>query len=346
MTVPPVRSGDGRSSWQQDGPPPPVSATSQPYSPKRRPWIWGVALAAIVTLVVGLVVWKSAASHDGHGLGDPDAAASGGVDRTIGVLREKDPVCDDWATVSNELAAHEEKWAASNRGIPSTAWSPEQRQVFITASTAMGSAADKYELMLSKATNVVVQELIAQTIVYLRSYVERIPNYVEADSLIAGVAGNFGTAVTYMCSVAPLVAGTGSSGGMTHSTAPEPAALVPFMNGADPACTSLVALIDRQNSQLGGWSATDSTVPSAHWTPTQRDLNFAAREVISRDAMEIRAIAKTAESAIFADLLVARADYMQVFADSIPTYKQDDALLWTTVSSLGGGLTAACKAKL
>ncbi|MCB0949551.1 MAG: hypothetical protein KDB44_09790 [Mycobacterium sp.] len=333
MTMPPL-----------GGPSPSAQDRSLPNSSaNRRRWMGlGLSLVVVIAVVIGLVVWKA-----NHGPGAGTATpADDGVDRTVGLLREKDPVCDEWIVVSNKLASNEEKWAASNRGVPATAWSPEQRAIFSQVSEAMVMAADQYEAMLPKARDVVIQELIAQTIVYLRSYVERVPNYVESDGLIAGVAGNFGTAVTYMCSVVPLLPATNNGELRTRSLVPEPAALRPFLADGDPACTKFVELIDRQRSQLRGWAATDSTIPAAKWTPSQRALNNAAREVIMRDAAGVRAIAESAKSSIMADLLVTRAEYMQLFADRIPAYTQDDALLWTTVTSLGGGLTAACKAVL
>ncbi len=337
MTAPPTPPRSGSPRWPQDRPPSPDS-----FFNRRRWMMLGLSLAVIVAVVLGLVVWNAS----DHGSGGPSSASDGDVDRTVGVLREKDPVCDEWIAVSNELASKEERWAASNRGIPATAWSPEQREIFSSVSEAMDSAADKYESLLPKARNILVQELVAQTIVYLRSYVQEVPNYVEADSLIAGVAGNFGTAVTYMCSVVPLLPTPSGSNNRTRSSVPNPTDLTPFVVDGDPACARTVELIDRQRSQLSGWAAADSTIAASEWTSGQRALNNAAREVIARDITDLRAIAESAESPIMADLLVARAEYMQAFADKIPTYTEDDALLWTTVTSLGGGLTAACKAKL
>ncbi len=337
MTTPPKPPQSGSPRWPQDRPLAPDALVH-----RRRWMILGLSLAVVVAVVLGLVVWKAS----GHGSGGSGSASDGDVDRTVGLLRERDPVCDEWIAVSNELAAKEGRWAASNRGVPATAWSPEQREIFANVSEAMGSAADRYESMLPKARNVVVQELIAQTIVYLRSYIEEVPNYVEADSLIAGVAGNFGTAVTYMCSVVPLLPAARGVDKTSRSSVPNPADLTPFIADGDPACIRIIELIDRQKSQLRGWASADSTIPATEWTPTQRALNNAAREVIARDVTDLRAIAESAGSSIMADLLVTRAEYMQAFADKIPEYTADDALLWTTVSSLGGGLSAACKAKL
>lgn len=301
----------------------------------------GVVLVVVVALAIGLVVWKSTSGPGGT------AQSETGVDRTVGVLREKDPVCDDWSAAVVELASREEKWLALDDGIPATKWTPEHREIFVSVGEAMTAAADKFESMLPKARSVVLQELIAQTIVYMRAYVERIPEYVESDRFINGVAFNFTNAVTYMCDTGTLLHVPGGTEKATRSSVSNPAALMPFMaDGKDQACAKYLELLDRQKTYLSGWTATDSTIPAAQWTPAQRALSNAAREVILRDLNDVRALADVAESGIMADLLVTRADYMQVFADAIPTYTPNDKFLWATVTSIGGGLSAACKATL
>ncbi len=344
MSVPPMPPGGGPPSYPQDGPPLPGAGTPPPNSSHRRRWILlGGVLVVVVALTVGLVVWKSASSQGPGGPGQSEA----GLDRTVGLLRERDPVCEEWAAAVNELVLQEKKWAALNKGVPATEWTPEQREIFKSVGEAKSAAADQFESMLPKARSAVLQELIAQTIVYTRAYVERIPEYVGSDALIAGVAGNFSNAVTYMCSVVPLLPAPNGREKVTRSSVPEPAALTPFIADGDPACAKLLEVLDRQRAQLGGWAkVADSRIPAAQWTPDQRALNNAAREVILRDVKDVRAIVDIAESAIMADLLVTRADYMQAFADTIPTHAPDDALLWTTVTSIGGGLSAACQATL
>ncbi len=344
MSVPPMPPGGGPSSYPQYPPPPPSVGTPPSNSSHRRRWIvLGGVLAVVVALTVGLVVWKST-SNQGEG---GTAQSEAGLDRTVGVLRERDPVCDDWGPAIVELTSREKKWLTLNRDIPAAKWTPEHREIFVSVGEAMTAAADKFEAMLPKTRSVVLQELIAQTIVYMRAYVERIPEYVESDRFINGVAFNFGNAVTKMCDAGTLLRVPGGTEKTTRSSVPEPAGLTPFMaNGKDPACAKLLEVIDRQNTYLSGWAATDPMIPAEQWTPDQRALNNAAREVILRDVNVVRALADVAESAIMADLLATRADYMQAFADSIPTYAADDGNLWATVAYIGGGLGAACKATL
>lgn len=335
MTAPPTPPRSGSPRWPQDRPPSPGS-----FFNRRRWMMLGLYLAVIVAVVLGLVVWNAS----DHGSGGPSSASDGDVDRTVGVLREKDPVCDEWGKYADELAEKEERWAGLNKGIPAAKWTPEQREIFESVGRAMSTAANRFESILPDARNVVLKELIAQTIVYLRAYVERIPSYVASDGLIAGVAGNFSNAVTYMCSAVPLV--SAGDGPRLSSWVQEPSELKDFMKVRDPVCDKFVALADRQNAALIGWAAMDSTIAAGDWTPKQRTLYDAVRKTITRNLARFREIASDAEGSVMGDLIATQNAYVKEFADAIPSYAPDDRQLWAVATSLGGGLAAACEAQL
>lgn len=336
MTMPPG-TDPPRSPYPEPSPPGP--------SNPRRWMVLGVSVAVVIAVVAGLVVWKGLATRNDADIA-ATAAADDGVDRTIGLLREKDPVCDEWIEFADALSKNEEQWAASNRGIPATKWTFEQREIFVSAGEAMATAADQFESILPKARNVVIQELMAQTIVYLRAYVERIPTYVGSDGLIAGVANNFGAAITYMCSAVPLVSRLSRGKNPVSSATGEPAALEPFMVEKDSVCAEFQALIERQSAQLSGWVAGDSMKPAVLWTPKERTLSNAAREVLTRDYGHLLELQERSGNPIMSDLLLTQAAYMEAFAGAMPTYVPDDSQLWTTVTFLGGGLNSACRAEL
>ncbi|GJF11835.1 hypothetical protein NGTWS0302_20030 [Mycolicibacterium cyprinidarum] len=304
----------------------------------------GLSLAMVIAVVIGLLVWKATSNH-GPGA-ETTTPASDGVDRTVGLLREKDPVCDDWGKYADELAEQEERWAALNKGVPAAEWTPKQHEIFDSVGEAMITAADRFEAILPKTRNVVLQELIAQTISYLRAYVDRIPIYVESDGFIAGVANNFGGAVTYMCNAVPIVPAPSDEQEQMLSAAPDASSLAPFMADKDPVCPKFQALIERQRAQLGGWMAGNSMKSAAQWTPKEEALNAAAREVLNRDSEKLFELGKSADNPIVSDLMLTQAAYMQAFSEVLPNYTPDDAQLWTTVTYLGGGLSSACKAQL
>lgn len=301
----------------------------------------GVSLAVVVALVVGLLVWEVARPAGSGGIGP---SADDGVDRTVGLLQEKDPVCDGWHRYADELAVKERRWAVSDDGVPAAKWSPEQRGVFESTGEAMSTAADQFESLLPQARSVILQELIAQTIVYLRAYVERIPAYVQSDRLIAGAAGNFSNAVTYMCSAVPLVRGNHSAG--WNSEVQNPADLRPFIESGDPICAEFTTVSDRQDEAISGWTVTDSTVPAEQFTPQQRELFDAVRFVLVDDMDKFEDLASRAKGTVLGDLILVQNAYTQAFVDAIPHYTPDDAQLWTVVTAIGGGIIAACEAHL
>jgi len=296
----------------------------------------------VIALVAGLLVWK--ATSNPSGTGDPTPTASDGTDRTVGLLRERDPVCDDWAKSFDVFSESLKQWQSLNKGIPAAKWTPEQRAIFIETGEAMARSSEQFESILPKARNVVLQELIAQAVVHLRAYVEKIPTYVDEDALTSGVAINFSNAVTYMCSAVPLAPATDRAGPNWSSTVNNPSGLVDFMEGPDPVCGDFLAVSEKQNTALKGWAETDPTVPAEQWTPKEKKLNEAVSTVLNQYLPEFRRLAEGAEGRIVGDLLATQASYTQAYADAIPTYTPEDDQLWKATIALAGGIGAACEA--
>lgn len=341
MTQPPVPPAAGPPWPNNSAPLPPT----RPPRPKRTPWIiLGGALVVVIALVVGIVLWKSGSSGNA---GDSSNIAGGGGDRTVGLLREEDPVCADWLKYADELAAETAQWAEIDETIPAAKWSKEEREIYSTASEAFLAAADRFEYILPQAAHTALQELIAQTIVYWRAYVDALPNYETQDGKYAGVASNFGAAVSFMCTAAPIVALRVADVDVSpEAKASEPAELKPIMTVEDAACREFLALVDRQNAVLSGWEATDPNVPAAKWTLEQRQLNMAAADVMAGDADEARRIADSAQNLVLADLLRTYAAYVDAYVGVVPTYEADDNQIWRVATYLGGGIRSACGAQL
>jgi hypothetical protein len=299
-----------------------------------------LCVGVVVAVVVGLVVWRGVSGSSGDPGDDGPSPTPDAARGSVGLLREKDPICDQWLKFGQELSDKEKQWAELDEAIPASQWTPEQLDIYSAVAQAMSTAADQYESILPMATHPVIQELGAQTIVYLRGYIERIPTYVEQDNALARVASGFDGALSFMCTAVPLTPAAG--GGDKASAAEHPAELIPFMTTKAPVCDEYRALIDRQDSQLGGWHASDPKIPAAEWTPEQRKLNTAAQEVMNRDASQVREMAGRASNAILHDLLITQAEYLQAYADAIPTYIPDEHVLWRSATLLAGGLMTVC----
>lgn len=342
MTLPPMPPSSG-PPWPNQYPPQHSGPPPKPR-PNRKPWLFvGVSLFAVVALVVGLLAWRETSLIQDAGTGEPSQSANE-TNREIGLLREKDPLCDDWHGAVDKLKAETAAWSKIDDSIPATSWTPEQRRTYEDAGKALIASSDRFESVLAKAENAVIQELVAQTVVYMREFVKRIPNYQQDDGPFASVATNFSNAVTYMCSSVPLApAGTdGESSG--NSSVPSPAALTDFMPERDAKCDEFSSIIDHQNTVLSGWADADATTPAAQWTEKQKALNNAARKVIEKSATQLEGVARMAQDRIMGDLILAQTAYMKAYADSIPTYTPDDNWLWRSAVGIGGGLIAACEA--
>lgn len=310
----------------------------------RKPWILiGVSVSVVLVLILGLLVWQETSRESGSGTGDPSRMADDRIDRSVGLLREKDPVCDHWHQAADELNARTEVWSEVDDLTPASRWTPEQKRIYADVGEAMTASSDRFESILPKARNVTIQELIAQVIVYLRKYVQALPEYVESDRRYASIAMNFVNAVTYSCSAVPLVEDMADDE-ILVSTVAQPALLEDFMPSPDQICAEYLSVVELQNTVLSGWAETDATVAAAQWTEKERALNNAAREVLLTDSTRVREIARNAEGRVIGDLIALQSSYMRAFADAIPTYAPDDVWLWRVSTGIGGGLGAACGA--
>lgn len=298
------------------------------------------ALFAVVTLAAGLL-WITTDDRK-----DPGSTSSAGdVDRTVGLLREKDPVCDEWGKHADELAENTRTWLAIDPATPAANWSLEQLERINTAAEAILSATDRFESILPLARNPVLQELVAQVIVYWRAYVDSIPEYTERDGKLSGVASNFGNAVTFICAAMPL-SPQAEGNSRRQSSTEDIAELTPVIVTFDAACDEFMRLANRQNALLRSWADEDPAKPASEWSSEQRRLNRAAQEVLTRDAGQVRNIAEGTANTRFANLLFTYSAYVQAFVESIPRYTQADDQLWKVATYLAGGLGSACEAEL
>ncbi len=331
--------GGGPSQWPPASPPSPPDFGVAPNRSNRRRWVWvGVSLAAVVALVVGLLVWEATSDSAAGGSGQ---SADNGADRMVGLVRQEDPVCADWLEIGDELAAGTERWADLDKSTPVNEWTAEQRDVFDAAARAMRSAADEFEAILPKAKSQLLKELISQSIVYWHRYLDALSNYAATDGKLAAVASNFSGAVTFVCTAVPLV--PDQEGGERRSMVAEPAELSAFMPAKDRVCTDFLAMIDDQNAVLGGWTATDPSVPASQWSPEERLASSAATKVLTHDSSTVVGFSERTSNEIFADLLFSYAAYLKAFAAALPDYVPDDDQLWKVSIYLGGGLAAACE---
>ncbi|MGE2836484.1 hypothetical protein [Mycobacterium sp. SMC-4] len=294
-----------------------------------------------MALVVGLLVWQSRSNGGDSGM----PSADDGVDRTVGLLTVRDPVCDEWTKAANELSDKTRAWSEADKSRPASEWDDEQRQMFDEAAAAMTTAADRFESALPNASHVVLKELIAQTIIHLRAYVAGLPGYEESDALVLGVATNFGSAVTFMCTAVPLVRQLTGIPNEISRIDLDADLLQPLLSKGDAVCDAFLSLVDRQNTVLRGWDATDPAIAATDWTPEQRRLNMAVQKVLDEDSEQAGRLAAQSSDPVMRDLLFTYGVYVEAYATKLPGYEPDDNHMWRVATYIGGGVAAACEAR-
>jgi hypothetical protein len=285
--MPPGPPGAGAPPYRH---PPTPQGLQPPPSPKtNRRWLWlAIAVVAVIAVVVGLVVWRASDRSDGRGSSNAPTEGQVPLGGPVGLIAEKDPICDRWVQDAQALADAEDAWGELDKSIPASKWTSEQAKTYADVGDAMRNSASRFESILPLGKYPVIQELVAQTIVYLRDFSDKIPTYVAADGLISGVAGNFGSVVTSLCAAVPALAGADLNDiTSATSTAPDPDILTRFLNGGNAPCGDYVALIERQRLLLSGWRNTDPTIPSSQWSGEVRTVNLTAQAVLSSDARKI-----------------------------------------------------------
>lgn len=270
-------------------------------------------------------------------------------DIPAGLQLVADPICEDHGLVYNILAARWQSFAKLDEKIPASQWTPEQRDIADATARAMLSAAAQYESMLPRAENRVIQELLAQTIVYLRANAENLPHYRAAEDVnLAYTATRLDGAILAVCAAVPLVASLSAEmipAPRPTTVAVDPSALVPFMKLKDGICDDYVAWAQRRDEDLETWESRGGqlSVEGSQWPPEQRAIADDVSRVLARNADEVRGFAERADNPLVRDFLATAAPYNQIFAKRLPAYRLDDWPAWDVTNYLLNAVRFGCQ---
>lgn len=352
-----VHGGDGVRfvSGPPGSPYPSQQRWAAPPPPRRRrgwPWVLlVVAVIAVLAASIGIVVV-------GRGDSSPvertptaspvsaDSRAAGPEDEPAGLIEKVDPVCADYQITYEILAQRQQSYAAISQDIPASQWTEEQRTVMDATVRAIQSAVSRYTEMLPKAENRVVQQLLAQTIVYLTKTADSLRDYhAGADRLYPQIATGLGGALDYICRSVLVVMSWPAA---EHPAAPatvaaDPAVLVAFMPEPDSVCGDFMVWWQEQDAELSPWYPRDQSIPGVQWTPEQRDLSDAARTVLQQNVGELNDFSSRTSNPVFQDFLSTMTSYTAAYADMLADYTPDAVPVWGVVATLSGGLKAACQ---
>jgi hypothetical protein len=338
--------------------PPPMYPPFAPGTPgprRRRGWVWALAVFVIVVItVVGGVVVFGRSDSDGKASIPTTAPPSATTrpadshDVPAGLISVVDPVCGDYAITFEILAQREQSYAQIDQDTPASQWTPAQRDVIGATVRAIQTAVDQYIALQPEAENRVVQELLAQTIVYLKATAQSLPNYIAgADRYLPQAATGFGGALRSACEATSVVNELPPQSrppSAPQTVAADPSALTSFMPEKDPICTDYIPWFDRRDNELRAWYSRDQSTPASQWSAEQRALNDQARTVLLRNVGEAQEFASRTTNPVLRDFLDTLGPYSQAIADALPAYVPDNASLWGVVAYLGSGIHAACRA--
>lgn len=322
---------------------------------RRRMWPWTLAAAAAVVAVVAAlivavlrpaVVPRPVAAVPPSAIEVRPATAD---DAPAWLQTTADPICEDHALVYGVLAGRWQSFAQIDAAIPASQWTTEQRDIAEATARAMLSAAAQYEQMLPRAENRVMQQLLAQAIVYLRANAENLPGYAgESDQDLAYTATRLDGAVRAICAAAPAVRPLASDVGAAvppTTVAVAPRARVAFMETKDGICADYVAWAQRRDDELQAWElgGGDLKVDATEWTPEQRAVTADAARVLARNVDDVRAFAARAENPLVRDFLQTAVPYNELSAERMPTYQTSDGWTWDVANYLLNAVRFGCQ---
>ena len=215
MTVPPPPNQWGSqppTGGQPGGAPhwgPPQPWGPPPGPPQRRggkgKWIFGgialLAVIAVTVVITVLVVGKdSGGGSPTPTNGNGSEFASANDKGPVGIIIE-DPTCAAFNRIANAFTAAETKagWPNRDSSVPATAWTADQRSMYVAVSSAMRNAADQTGNLVKVTPHRVVREMYEQFIAYARAFTEKIAQYQPNDNHLAAVVDGLESALVDIC---------------------------------------------------------------------------------------------------------------------------------------------------
>jgi hypothetical protein len=169
-----------------------------------------VVVAAVVTLAIGgLIGGLIVQNKDDHSNANTSAPLTTTVTTTapqiqFAIPTTADPLCAEWGPLEDSYNARLNAWTDTDPNVPADKWSPEMRNLFLSAMQVMQAEAVDMRRLAGKAQNPYLASLLNAQATYLETYAARIPNYQPFDHRYWDAVISFSGAVKAMCTaVAP-----------------------------------------------------------------------------------------------------------------------------------------------
>ncbi|MBB5166931.1 hypothetical protein [Mycobacterium sp. AZCC_0083] len=354
--LPPQGPPGGPPQWGQQpqwmGPPGPP-----PGKGGRGKWILG-GLAVLVVVVLAVVITVLVMRPSGSGGPTPTPTnansdfASANDTGPVNIIAE-DPTCEAWGRIGREYAGKlaAVNWAGADKSVPASAWTPDLRTMYETASTAMSQAADQTVNLAKKTPHRVMRELYEQFIAYTHMFVDKIPSYVASDENFSVVTDAIGNGLNSICSaisygsappLAPLIADPAPPSNLPPLG--DPATPTVLLTSVNSICAEWASEVSKIDDKTKAWRSIDPQIPATEWTPDQRAVNDAVASVMSSNSDELEKMGRQSGNSTLEDIAILAAQYQRAFVKTVPTYTPADNFLSVATTFLVKAIDWSCKA--
>jgi hypothetical protein len=173
-----------------------------PGSPS--PWrSRSMAVCAVVALAVGGIIGGLIGSGRDAGTSAPLPAAPATVtaaEPQFNIPTSPDPVCAEWAPISNLMAARQTDFSATDPRIPGSKWSPDRMEVVNAFIPALRANVADMRRLAGKANDPFLAGLMRAQATYAEEYLGRLgPQYEPSDQTLWQATIDFSAAVRSAC---------------------------------------------------------------------------------------------------------------------------------------------------
>jgi hypothetical protein len=313
-----------------------------------------LAVIAVTVVITVLVVGKDSGGGESptptNGNGSEFASAN---DKgPVGIITD-DPTCAGWNRIADGLSAQERgvDWAARDKSIPASAWTPQQRTNYESVAKAMRTAADQTVGLATATPHRVMRELYVQFGAYVGGFEEKYQTYTVSDQhlpeVVDGIAAslvNICAAITYgvaqaQAPLVPVVAAPSEP-----SPVDDPATSSRFVNTNAPVCSEWATAFEKFDADTANWRSLRSDIPADQWTPEQKALNDAVVSLMNTFADDVERLGRSSDNPVLDDFAVLAAQYRRAYVLALPSYTSVDNYLANASTNLVKSVYSACKA--
>lgn len=349
----------GQYPQQPPGPWPQPTPPAGPPGGGRRWVLLALTLVAVIAVTVACTMWlthRDSGNQAGPASGSPQASggsngeiASANDTGPVGIITE-DPTCEPFLGMQTQVTSQLADWNNRDGSIPSSSWTPAQRQSFETAARVFRAEADQLVPLARDTPHRVTREIYEQIIAYDRAYADAIPEYRPADDDLATARNSLGATQVNVCTAISSFVAANRGPSVPEAAPPtrvatlgDPANPKRFLTSPSEACPKIKALAQRQASLLDQWVSTANiNIPASQRSAADKVTWDTAATVFGRGADDLDQLARSSGNPVMEDFLILSAQYFRAYVGAIPTYVSSDNQLYEVAQKSRSAVRSAC----